>query len=70
MNMRSVESILEEKFHERKGIVGKIFGVDITTRFSKEALIGAIVILADEMEREKENHKRHHDMMTFLQANR
>lgn len=66
MSMRSVESLLEEKFHEKKGIVGKVFGVDITTRFSKEALIGIIAIIGDERKIWEENRERQKDMFRLL----
>jgi hypothetical protein len=68
MSTWNVESILEEKFHEKNGRVGKVFGVDITTRFSKEALVGMIAMLADMMK--EEDTKRHHKMMSFFQANK
>jgi hypothetical protein len=68
MSTWNVESILEEKFHEKNGRVGKVFGVDITTRFSKEALVGMIAMLADMMK--EEDARRHHEMMSFFQANK
>jgi hypothetical protein len=62
----NVESILEEKFHDEKGKVGKIFGVDITTRFSKEALLGIIAIQGYQMQKERDFQKMGHRIMPFL----
>jgi hypothetical protein len=70
MSTWNVESILEEKFHEKNGRVGKVFGVEITTRFSKEALVGMIAMLADMMKEKEEDARRHHEMMSFFQANK
>jgi hypothetical protein len=68
MSTWNVESILEEKFHEKNGRVGKVFGVEITTRFSKEALVGMIAMLADMMK--EEDARRYYEMMSFFQANK
>jgi hypothetical protein len=70
MSTWNVESILEEKFHEKNGIVGKVFGVYITTRFSKDALVGMIAMLADMMKEKEEDARRHHEMMLFFKANK
>jgi hypothetical protein len=70
MSTWNVESILEGKFHEKKVRVGKVFGVEITTRFSKEALVGMIAMLADMMKEKEEDARRHHEMMSFFQANK
>jgi hypothetical protein len=43
-----VEDILEKKFHDAGGRVGAVFGVEISTRFSKEALIGAMIVIIEQ----------------------
>jgi hypothetical protein len=62
----SVEEIFERKFHEYHGQAGKIFGVEITTRFSKQALIGAMIIMMEQHKGEVEVLEGGIDMMKSL----
>jgi hypothetical protein len=43
-----VEEILEKKFHDAGGRVGAVLGIEISTRFSKEALLGAMLIIIEQ----------------------
>jgi hypothetical protein len=66
----SVEEILERKFHEHHGQIGRIFGVDITTRFSKQALIGAMIIMMEQHKGEVEVLEGGIDMMKTISSYR
>jgi hypothetical protein len=66
----SVEEILERKFNEHRGQIGKILGVEITTRFSKQALIGAMIIMMEQHKGEIEVLESGIDMMKTISSYR
>lgn len=47
-----------------------IFGFDITTRFSKEALIGIIAIIGDERKMWEEDREIQNEMFKLLKESR
>lgn len=66
----SVEEVLERKFNEHSGQIGKILGVEITTRFSKQALIGAMIIMMEQHKGEIEVLESGIDMMKTISSYR
>lgn len=66
VSVYSVEEKLERKFHEKLGKAGSIFGVDITTRLSKEALIGIIIIAGEQEERMRKFQEVDASMLSLI----